>query len=171
MFLRAVAPMAGVAYGCAIQCDGRCRLHERLQGRWASNSSSMRFREGYAGYTGPYPLVSIWQGTADVVVSPLNADEIARSGDRFTVRVYTRQRMRLSREAATSSTRTQNGKGVVEVWKLEGMVTAFPWIPTVREGRRAARAAPMPLTGTSGPLTGPQNSGGLLNPGDRSGGK
>ena len=78
-------------------------------------------REGYAGYSGPYPLVSIWQGTTDVVVSPLNADEIAsqwRQVHGAGSHPATDEVIRRSRHVVYEA---RDGKGVVEVWKLEGM--------------------------------------------------
>ncbi|MFG2915441.1 PHB depolymerase family esterase [Kitasatospora sp. NPDC048298] len=35
-----------------------------------------RVRSAYPGYTGPWPRVAIWQGTADTVVRPVNATEL-----------------------------------------------------------------------------------------------
>ncbi|MEU9077188.1 PHB depolymerase family esterase [Kitasatospora sp. NPDC048538] len=35
-----------------------------------------RARAGYPGYSGPWPRVAIWQGSADTVVKPVNATEL-----------------------------------------------------------------------------------------------
>ncbi len=114
------APMAGVAYGCAsnamaaVGCmNGSRTLSEQQQ--------FDAVRRGYEGYFGPYPVVSIWQGTKDVIVSPLNAGEIASQWRQL----HNAPSRPASDEVIQGSRRVvyedRRGMGVVEVWRLEGM--------------------------------------------------
>jgi poly(hydroxyalkanoate) depolymerase family esterase len=114
------APMAGVAYGCAsnamaaVGCMNGSRTLSERKGLDA-------VRRGYEGYSGPYPVVSIWQGTKDAVVSPLNADEIAsqwRQVHGTDSQPAMDEVIQRSRHIVYED---RDGKGVVEVWKLEGM--------------------------------------------------
>ncbi|HOD35936.1 MAG TPA: PHB depolymerase family esterase [Syntrophales bacterium] len=114
------APMAGVAYGCAsnamaaVGCmNGSRTLSEEQQ--------VDAVRGGCEGYSGPYPVVSIWQGTKDTVVSPLNAGAIAsqwRQVHDAGSHAATDEVVQGSRHIVYEN---RGGKGVVEVWRLEGM--------------------------------------------------
>jgi len=114
------APMAGVACGCAsnaLAAVGCMNGSRTLNDRQLLDAA----RRGYAGYSGPYPVVSIWQGTTDVIVSPLNADEIALQWRQVhgtdsppaTDEVIQRSRHIVYRD--------RDGKGVIEIWKIGGM--------------------------------------------------
>ena len=50
-----------------------CQLYDQhlTPAQWAS-----RVTQQYPGYSGPWPRVAIWQGTADYTVSPVNANEL-----------------------------------------------------------------------------------------------
>ena len=114
------APMAGVAYGCAskamtaVGCMNGSRTLSDQQLLGAATS-------GYAGYSGPYPVVSIWQGMTDIIVSPLNADEIALQWSQVHdtgSHPATDEVIQRSRHIVYED---RDGKGVVEVWKIGGM--------------------------------------------------
>ncbi len=114
------APMAGVAYGCAsnaMAAVGCMNGSRTLSDRQLLDAA----RRGYAGYSGPYPVVSIWQGMADVIVSPLNADEVAlqwRQAHGAASHPAVTETIQGSRRIVYED---RDGKGVVEVWKIEGM--------------------------------------------------
>lgn len=68
-----------IAAGLPAQCAGSvlqassCQLGavSLTPAQWGA-----KVRNSYPGYTGPWPRVAIWQGTADFTVSPLNAGKL-----------------------------------------------------------------------------------------------
>jgi poly(hydroxyalkanoate) depolymerase family esterase len=68
------APMAGVPYKCAMTMTDAfsCMAPgaDKTPAAWAD-----LVRNAYAGYTGPYPKISIWHGTGDYVVKNTNQTE------------------------------------------------------------------------------------------------
>lgn len=114
------APMAGVAYGCASNAMAAVGC---MNGSRALSDQQLldAARRGYTGYSGPYPVVSIWQGMADIIVSPLNTDEIAlqwRQVHDTGSHPATDEVVRGSRHIVYED---RAGKGVVEIWKIGGM--------------------------------------------------
>jgi poly(3-hydroxybutyrate) depolymerase len=93
-------------------------------------------------YTGPYPKVSIWHGTADTLVNPINASELVEqwvnvhgidptSGVSDTVKGFPHQTFR-----------DASGKLVVESYSITGMGHGEPVDPGTGEDR----------CGTAGPF-------------------
>lgn len=71
------AIIAGLPYGCADTVEDALACMVRgcvKSGRdWGD-----RVRAAAPAHTGPWPLVSIWQGTSDRVVAPVNAEELIK---------------------------------------------------------------------------------------------
>lgn len=71
------AIIAGIPYYCAsdllgaFQCMGQGR--ERTPQQWGD-----LVRNAYPGFAGPYPPISIWHGTADTIVNPINERELVK---------------------------------------------------------------------------------------------
>ncbi len=114
------APMAGVPYGCAasaMAAVGCMNGSRRLGDRRLLDAA----RRGFGGYAGPYPVVSVWQGTADVVVSPVNAEEIALQW----LEIHGAESRPAGTEVIQGSRHRvyngRDGKGVVEVWEIADM--------------------------------------------------
>ncbi|MGO8992170.1 MAG: alpha/beta hydrolase family esterase [Polyangiaceae bacterium] len=80
------AIIAGIPYGCATIKATTAEAQACTQGYTGANAYLDRtaqawgdlVRSAYTGYSGPYPRVSIWQGTADTVVSPDNEAELVK---------------------------------------------------------------------------------------------
>ena len=164
------APMAGVAYGCASNAMAAvgCMDGSRTLGEQQQFDAVM---EGSAGYSGPYPVVSIWQGMADVVVSPLNADEIAsqwRQVHGAGLHPATDEVVQRSRHIVYED---RSGKGVVEVWKLEGMGHGISVDPDGSGGESGGTSGAYAFDRDIWSSYRASKFWGLLNPGDRSGGK
>ena len=68
------AVLAAVPFGCATSLTAAfdCMDHgsDRTPSQWAQ-----QVRAAFPGYSGPYPRVAVWHGTADGTVSPVNAAE------------------------------------------------------------------------------------------------
>ncbi|MDT9599249.1 extracellular catalytic domain type 1 short-chain-length polyhydroxyalkanoate depolymerase [Sphingosinicella rhizophila] len=68
------AIIAGVAYGCA---SGVMQAFDCMGGRAREEAAELGARIRRASpHKGPWPRVSVWQGSADAVVVPSNADAI-----------------------------------------------------------------------------------------------
>ena len=70
------APIAGLPYGCA--SDLRQALACMHAGCTRSAPEWGALVRAASGWQGPWPRLSVWHGSADTVVSPLNADGILR---------------------------------------------------------------------------------------------
>ncbi|MBI1890354.1 MAG: PHB depolymerase family esterase [Burkholderiales bacterium] len=67
------APMAGIPYKCATTMSAgfTCMSgSDKTPSAWGDLA-----RSGYSGYTGRKPRVSIWQGSSDTTVQPMNGTE------------------------------------------------------------------------------------------------
>jgi poly(hydroxyalkanoate) depolymerase family esterase len=72
---KGAAPMAGGPYKCAATTNEAFSCMnpgvDKTGAQWAT-----LIKSGYSGYTGKYPRISIWQGTSDTTVAPMNAAEL-----------------------------------------------------------------------------------------------
>jgi poly(hydroxyalkanoate) depolymerase family esterase len=114
------APMAGVPYGCASSAMAAvgCMNGSRTLGdRQLLNAA----RSGFGGYAGPYPVVSVWQGTADGVVSPVNAEEIALQWREIHGTELQPVQTEVIQGSRHRVYKNGDGRGVAEVWEIAGM--------------------------------------------------
>lgn len=74
-------------------------------------------RAAYSGYTGPRPLVSVWQGTSDTTVTPANATELR---DQFTNVAGVSQTPTATGTVASGVT-YEDYAGRVRVTRVQGM--------------------------------------------------
>lgn len=68
------AIIAGLAYGCAASVP---QALDRMRGHGLPEAAKLEARvRGASRHKGPWPTVSIWQGTRDTTVNPVNADAL-----------------------------------------------------------------------------------------------
>jgi len=76
------APIAGGPYKCATSMTAAFSCMspgvDKTPAAWGDLA-----RSGYTGYTGRKPRVSIWQGTSDTTVKPMNMDETMQQWTNF----------------------------------------------------------------------------------------
>lgn len=93
-----------------------------------------RVRAAYPGYTGPYPRLSIWQGTADFTVNPMNAREILEQW----ANVHGIDTTADATDTVDGHTRTRfqnaGGQVVIERWDVQGMAHGTPVEPSMMCG-------------------------------------
>jgi poly(hydroxyalkanoate) depolymerase family esterase len=79
------AIFAGIPYGCATDKATTAEAKDCMSGGYTGSDAYLArtpqawgdlVRKAYPSYTGPYPRVSLWQGTADDVVSPANQTQL-----------------------------------------------------------------------------------------------
>lgn len=69
------AVIAGLPYGAAANVQ---EAFASMRGRSRSSAEWAELVRGASSHQGPWPKVSVWHGTADATVNPLNADEIVK---------------------------------------------------------------------------------------------
>ena len=117
--------IAGLPYGCATNVASAYSCMnpgvDKTPSQWAQ-----LVRNAYPGYTGPYPRVAIWHGTADTTVVPANATE---SRDQW-VGVHGLSTTPTSTGSLPGpTTRETYGSGQVQVNRVQGMNHGTPVDP------------------------------------------
>jgi poly(hydroxyalkanoate) depolymerase family esterase len=74
------AIFAGIPYGCAMNPATTNQANSCMRSGYTQSPQVWGdlVRHAYSGYSGPYPRVSIWQGSADYVVSTVNQGELVK---------------------------------------------------------------------------------------------
>lgn len=124
--------VAGVAYRCAVSVleafscmnPGRNLTPAQLGNAVRASSS----------HTGPWPTVSIWQGTADYTVAPMNATELVEQWT--NVHGISTTPTRTDTVAGyPHATYAANGRTVVETYTITGMGHGQPLDPGTSPGQ------------------------------------
>ncbi|MFD5115038.1 alpha/beta hydrolase family esterase [Streptomyces sp. NPDC058391] len=122
------APVAGLPYACATSVvDAFSCMNpgkNLTPAAWAD-----KVRAAYPGYAGPWPAVSVWQGTSDTTVAPVNMTE--------TVEQWTAVQGTDTTADATDTVagyphavyRNSAGRAVVETYSITGMGHGQPVDP------------------------------------------
>lgn len=141
------AIIAGLPYGCATSVaqafgcmSGRDRLDSRTLGARVGNASP---------HKGPWPRISVWQGSADQTVVPSNADAV--------VRQWTNVHGLAARPAFVENVaghprrvwRSADGADLIEQYLITGMGHGTPLAPGSGPGRSGAAGAHMLDVGLS----------------------
>jgi len=141
------AIIAGIAYGCA---SGAAEAFDCMGGRARSDAAELGLRVRRASpHKGPWPRIQVWQGSADNVVVPGNADAIVLQWahlhgldprpDRVdTVGGYPRR-----------SWSGADGAPLIEQYVITGMAHGIPLDPGSGEGESGAAGAHMLDVGLS----------------------
>ncbi|MER5640814.1 PHB depolymerase family esterase [Kitasatospora sp. NPDC002227] len=123
------AVVAGLPYHCAttvVEASTTCMTTGRSQtpAQWGD-----LVRGADPGWTGPYPKVSIWQGSSDSVVNPANLTELMKQ---WTDADGTGQTPAVSETVAGYPHQVYadaNGQARVETWSITGMDHGQPVDP------------------------------------------
>lgn len=141
------AIIAGIAYGCA---SGVAEAFDCMAGRARSDAGELGAKVRRASpHKGPWPRVSVWQGSADHMVVPSNADAIVLQwadlhgldpgpGLTESVEGYPR-RVWLGAD----------GRELIEQYTITGMAHGIPLMPGTGEGESGAAGAHMLDVGLS----------------------
>lgn len=115
------AIIAGLPYGCAHTIP---EAFDRMKGNGLTDADGLV--RGASGHSGPWPIVSVWHGSADQTVHPANAEAILRQ-------------WRLVHGLEENPTRTElidsyprrvwcdgNGRALIEMYSITGMAHGTP---------------------------------------------
>ena len=69
------ASFSGIPFGCATSLTSAYTCMDSAVSNTPQQWGAL-VRAGYAGYTGPYPRISVWQGSSDYTVNTANLGEI-----------------------------------------------------------------------------------------------
>jgi poly(hydroxyalkanoate) depolymerase family esterase len=119
--------MAGVAYECATDVQGAFDC--------LNNGSSMTSAawgdlvRAASTYSGPWPMVSIWQGGADDTVNPVNADAIRQQWTNVHGLGDAPSSMMTTGSVTYSAWKDGQGQAKVELYRIAGFPHAIPTTP------------------------------------------
>ena len=115
------AIIAGLPYGCATTIS---EAFDRMKGNGLADADGLV--RGASGHGGPWPIVSVWHGSADQTVHPTNADAVLRQ-------------WRLAHGLEEKPTRIElidsyprrvwcdgNGRPLIEMYNITGMAHGTP---------------------------------------------
>ncbi len=88
-----------------------------------------RVRAAYSGYAGPWPRMSVWQGSADNTVGPLNRSQIVRQWTNLQGVAETPSMSDTVDGAKHDVYKDGGGKIVVESYEIPGMDHGVPVVP------------------------------------------
>lgn len=114
------APMAGIPYRCAdsIGGSGTCMGSGKQQ---AAKTWGELVRAAYPGWSGPWPRVSIWQGSQDYTVSTKNSGELMKQWTDVNGVDQTANATAKVEKATHAEYRDGAGRTLVETWLVDGM--------------------------------------------------
>jgi poly(hydroxyalkanoate) depolymerase family esterase len=141
------AIIAGVAYGCA---SGAAQALDCMGGRSRGDARELGAKVRRASpHQGPWPRIQIWQGSADQLVVPGNADAIALQ---WTQVHGLDPRPDREDEVAGHPRRSwigESGAPLVEQYTIAGMAHGIPLAPGTGEGESGEAGAHMLDVGLS----------------------
>ena len=110
------AIIAGLPYGCAKTVP---EAFDRMKGNGLADGDG-RMRDA-TDHTGPWPIVSVWHGTADQTVHPANAEAIVRQWRTVHGLQETPTRTDLVDNYPRRVWCDPNGRALIEMYSITGM--------------------------------------------------
>ena len=123
------AIIAGLPYGCAKTVP---EAFDRMKGNGLADGDG-RMRDA-TDHTGPWPIVSVWHGTADQTVHPANAEAIVRQWRTVHGLQETPTRTDLVDNYPRRVWCDPNGRALIEMYSITGMGHGTPLATTGSEG-------------------------------------
>lgn len=118
------AIVGGLPYGMA---SGVGQAFERMQGRNAPARLQLRSAVATASaHTGPWPMISIWHGTHDHTVKPVNAQQIAIQWSGVHRTAEAPDTMETVNGHTRKTWLDENGKQAIELYLIKGMAHGVP---------------------------------------------
>jgi poly(hydroxyalkanoate) depolymerase family esterase len=135
------AIIAGLPYGCA--SDVR-EAFDCMGGRSSADAAELAARVRRASaHNGPWPRVSVWQGSADHTVVPSNADALVRQWAALHGLAAQPSLVESIHGYPRSAWLDDEGKTVIERYDIIGMAHGTPLMPGTEEGQSGQAGAHM----------------------------
>ena len=130
------AIIAGIAYGCA---SGVAEAFDCMAGRASAGAAELGARVRAASpHRGPWPRVSVWQGSADGTVVPRNAEAIVLQWRDLHGLPPQPDRVETVEGHARRVWTDAGGEALIEHYLIAGMGHGTPLRPGTGEGRSGA---------------------------------
>jgi poly(hydroxyalkanoate) depolymerase family esterase len=141
------AIIAGIAYGCA---SGPMDAFDCMGGRARSDAAALGARVRRASpHKGPWPRLQVWQGSADTIVVPGNADAIALQWAHLHGLDPQPDRIDAVGGYPRRSWAGADGTPLIEHYTITGMAHGIPLMPGHGEGESGEAGAHMLDVGLS----------------------
>lgn len=128
------APIAGGPYKCATSMTGAFSCMspgtDKTPAAWGDLA-----RSGYSGYNGRKPKVSIWQGTSDTTVKPMNMDETMQQWTNYHGVDQTAEVSDSVQGFPHKVYKDASGNVLVETYSITGMAHGTPVDPGTGAGQ------------------------------------
>lgn len=135
------AIIAGIAYGCA---SGVAEAFDCMGGRARTDAAELgaRVREA-SPHKGPWPRISVWQGSADQTVAPSNADAVALQWSHLHGLQPQPSRIETVEGYPRRVWTNPDGEALIEQYVITGMAHGTPLMPGSDDGESGAAGAHM----------------------------
>ncbi len=140
------AIIAGLPFGCA---SNVAEAFECMGGRGFGGSSLGGRVRAASAHRGPWPRVSVWQGSADRIVSPANAEALLRQWTEVHGLSSAPDRVEIVDGHKRRVWAGPDGRELVEHYDVEGMAHGTPLMPGTGEGQSGEARAHMLDVGLS----------------------
>ncbi|TCS39318.1 poly(hydroxyalkanoate) depolymerase family esterase [Paucimonas lemoignei] len=122
------APIAGGPYKCATSMiDAFSCMSpgtDKTPAAWGDLA-----RGGYSGYNGRKPKISVWQGSSDTTVKPMNMDELMQQWTNYHGIDQTADVSETVKGFPHKVYKDASGNALVETWSITGMAHGTPVDP------------------------------------------
>jgi len=141
------AIIAGLPYGCASNVS---EAFECMGGRGFGEAAALAGKvRAASGHRGPWPRVSIWQGSADRIVAPANAEALVRQWTGVHGLGEAPGRVEKVDGHPRRVWTGADGRELVEHYEVRGMAHGTPLMPGTGEGESGEARAHMLDVGLS----------------------
>ena len=135
------AIIAGLPFGCASNLP---EAFSCMGGRGGSDPAVLAASvRSASAHKGPWPRVSVWQGSADQIVSPANGDAIVAQWTRLHGLSRTPSRIDTVEGYPRRVWEGPDGKALIEHYQITGMGHGTPLMPGTGEGQSGEAMAHM----------------------------
>lgn len=118
------AVIAGLAYASAASVP---EALDRMRGHALPGAAALEAKvRGASDFTGPWPMLSVWQGAADRTVDPANAEAILAQWRGLHALREAPDASEVTGNATRRVWRDATGRDVVEAWTVRGMGHGTP---------------------------------------------
>jgi poly(hydroxyalkanoate) depolymerase family esterase len=141
------ASFAGIPYDCASTFPDVSGCMNPGKDRTAEDWGN-RLQAAFPSYTGPWPRISIWQGTSDNVVGPNNRTQLARQWTNAHGLAETPSVTETTDGHQHATWKNEAGVAVIETYAISGMSHGVPVKPSAGCGRTGQYALDKGICGS-----------------------
>jgi poly(hydroxyalkanoate) depolymerase family esterase len=134
-----LASFAGIPYGCSTSLLDVSSCMNPGQDHTSADWAALA-RKGFSTFSGPYPKMSVWQGSADSTVGPKNRTEIVRQWTGLQGLPDAASSTETVEGASHGVWKNAAGDVLVETYEVPGMTHGVPVKPSAHCGQTGTYA-------------------------------